>query len=251
MTNPIMKGAEPFSFPGSNVGVLVVHGYTGSPQSMRHLGEGLHKAGLTVHCPLLKGHGTSPEDMAKTSATDWVRSAEEGLEQLRSKAQTVFVAGLSMGGLLSLYLAATNPDVVRGVISINSPVHVESLDIGGLAFGRDLPPLVPGIGSDIKDPNSKELAYELLPVATVKHILALSATVRVLLPNIKCPTLVIQSREDHLVPAANAGIIASNVGSKQIEILWLDNSYHVATIDNDKDLIVQESIRFVQRHAAA
>lgn len=245
----IIDGAEPFSFEGSTIGVLLIHGFTGTTQSMRYLGTKLHEAGFSVVGPRLAGHGISPAAMSRSSATEWVRSAEEGLGELRAKCTAIFVAGLSMGGTLSLNLAATHPDVVKGVVPINAAVQVNSHDLGRLAFGRDLPQTVPGIGSDIKDPDSRELAYPEVPVASFKELFGLVAATRALLPCIKCPTLVIQSREDHVVLPANAHIITSGVGSDRVELLWLNDSYHVATIDNDKDLIAAEIVRFIKRQS--
>jgi carboxylesterase len=249
MTDTIIEGAEPIFLPGNDIGVLLVHGFTGTTQSMRYLGHALNKAGFTVVAPRLEGHGVSAQAMAKSTATQWVRSAEDGMDQIRAKCRSVFVAGLSMGGTLSLYLAATYPTAFKGVVPINAAIQTDSTDLAGLAFGKGLPDFIPGIGSDVKDPESKELAYPEVPVASVKEVLGLTAATRTLLPRIVCATLIIQSREDHVVPPANVNVIAAGVSSDQIEILRLNNSYHVATIDHDKALIASEIIGFIRRHA--
>lgn len=244
----VLAGAEPFSYEGGDLGVLLVHGFTGSTQSMRYLGQKLHQSGLTVLGPRLPGHGVSPQAMGRSSAQEWVACAEDALFDLAGRCKRVFVAGLSMGGTLSLYLAAMHPDKVAGVIPINAAVQVDSPDMASLAYARGLPETVPGIGSDLKDPDTKELAYAEVPVAAVKQVMGLASTARALLPRIKCPLFVINSRVDHVLLPQNANIIASNVGSDRIEMLWLNESYHVATIDNDKDLIAAEVDRFVRRH---
>ncbi len=155
----IMPGAEPFFFKGNDIGVLVCHGFTGTTQSMRYLGEQLHGAGYTVIGPRLKGHGISPAAMARTTAADWIASVDEALEELRKTCSQIYMTGLSMGGTLTLFTAASHADVIKGAIPINAVVQIGNPDMAGLAFGRGLPDTVPGIGSDVKDPNSKELAY--------------------------------------------------------------------------------------------
>jgi carboxylesterase len=241
----IMKGAEPFFFQGNDTGVLVSHGFTGTPQSMRYYGEALHQRGYTVIGPLLKGHGTTPSDMAKSTAQDWIQSLTEALNMLLEKCSSIFITGLSMGGTLSLYMAAMYPDVFKGVITINAAVQLETPELAALAFDSQAPITVPGIGSDIKHPNSKELAYSEVPVSSIKEGYALSSVTRDLLPKIKCPVLVITSREDHVVSPTNGRLIPNHLTASRIESLWLDNSYHVATIDNDKDLICESAFGFI------
>jgi carboxylesterase len=247
----IMPGAEPFFLPGSQTGVLLIHGFTGTPQSLRYVGEGLNKFGLAVAAPRLAGHGISIERMSRSSACDWIRSAEEGLNELNSKCERVFVAGLSMGGTLSLHLAAKHVSSIKGVIPINAAVQISSSAFAALAYEKNGPLTIMGIGSDIKDPASKELAYPQVPVVCLKEAFALSATTRALLPLIRCPILVIQAREDHVVPPDNAHIIVNRAGSDRIELLWLNDSFHVSTLDHDKDLIVTEIVDFISRQTIA
>lgn len=243
---PIIPGAEPFFFKGNDIGVLVCHGFTGTTQSMRYLGERLHGAGYTVIGPRLKGHGISPAAMARTTAADWIESVDDALAELRKSCSQVYMTGLSMGGTLTLFTAASHADVIKGAIPINAVVHIGNPDMAGLAFGRGLPDTVPGIGSDIKDPDSKELAYAEVPVPAFRQVYALAAVTQDLLPRIKCPTLVITSREDHVVNPGNGARIAGGVGANRVELVWLENSYHVATLDHDKALIAQLTIDFIK-----
>jgi carboxylesterase len=242
----ILPGAEPFFFKGNDIGVLVCHGFTGTTQSMRYLGEQLHGAGYTVIGPRLKGHGISPAAMALTTAADWIGSVDEALAQLGQSCSQIFMTGLSMGGTLTLFTAASHADVIKGAIPINAVVHIGNPDMAGLAFGLGLPDTVPGIGSDIKDPNSKELAYPEVPVPAFRQVYALAAVTQDLLPRVKCPVLIITSREDHVVNPDNAARIVAGVGSNRAELVWLENSYHVATIDHDKALIAQLAIDFIK-----
>lgn len=245
-TETILPGAEPFFYRGNDVGVLVCHGFTGTTQSMRYLGQKLNEAGYTAIGPRLKGHGVSPQAMAKTTASDWIASVDEAIGQLRKSCSQIFMTGLSMGGTLTLYAAAKYADVLKGAITINAPVQLDVPDLAALALESAVPEMIPGVGSDIKAPGVKELAYAELPVATLRQIYALCAVTRDLLPRIKCPTLVMQARDDHIVNPSNGPRIVELIGAAKAELLWLENSFHVATLDNDKDLICQRTAAFIK-----
>ena len=245
MTN-IMPGAEPFYFEGDDRAVLLIHGFTGSTQSMRFVGEHLNSNfGFTVSGPRLAGHGTSPDDMEKTGYLDWLASAEDALHDLVRKKKRVFVAGLSMGGALTLNLAARYPEIVRGIVPINAAAGILDGGMAELIMNRAAPARVPGIGSDIKMQGPVELAYAEVPVHCIKQVYILLAATGDLLHRITCPTLVIQSREDHVVPPANGRRIAERVQSADLRMLWLENSYHVATLDLDKELIATRAGEFI------
>jgi carboxylesterase len=247
----VMTGAEPFFFEGGEVGCLVCHGFTGSTQSMRFLGEFLaSEGGLTVAGPRLPGHGTSVEDMARSTAEDWIRSVEAGLQTLQEKFSKIFITGLSMGGTLTLYMAAMHPDIIRGAVPINGAVFVNNPDMAGLAFMDAAPATVPGVGGDIKKPGVTELAYADVPVPAIRQLYALMSVTRELLPRVTCPTLVIQSRDDHVVVPDNAPFIIDHAGAEDKRLLWLENSYHVATLDHDQELIARETLQFIRGHLA-
>ena len=247
---PILTGAEPFYFEGNDVGVLVSHGFTGTTQSMRFLGESLaREGGFTVIGPRLTGHGTDPADMARATAEDWIRTLEAALAELQKRCKKIFITGLSMGGTLTYYMAATYPQVFAGMIPVNGAVFLNSPDMAGLAFMRGAPLVVPGVGSDIKQPGIQELAYPVVPVPAVRQLYALMGVVNELLPRIVCPALVIHSREDHVVTPANGTYVLEHISSTDKELLWLENSYHVATLDNDKELIARRSLEFIRKHA--
>lgn len=244
-----MAETQPFYFEGSEVGVLVSHGFTGTPQSMRYLGEYLHReGGFTVAGPRLRGHATRPEEMAKSTAEEWIRDLEMAMEQLRARCSTLFITGLSMGGTLTLYLAAMYPTVFDGAIPINGALFLNSPALAGLAFAKNAPDFVPGVGSDIRKPGITEVAYPVIPVPAVRQVYGLMAATRELLDRVTCPVLIFQSREDHVVPPANGEAILSGVGSAEKRLVWLDNSYHVATLDNDKERIAAETLAFIRAH---
>ena len=245
MSDAVLDGAEPLLLEGGEVGVLLSHGFTGTTQSMRGLGERLARAGYTVSAPRLRGHGTSASDMARTGARDWVASIDEALAALRTRCSAIFMAGLSMGGTLTLLTAARHAGVIQGAIAINAVVQIGSADRAALAFGGDPASMLPGIGSDIKDPSARELAYAEVPRHCIAELYMLTGVTRDLLGRITCPTLVMQSRDDHVVDPANARLIASSVGAGRVELLWLENSYHVATLDHDAALVGDQAARFI------
>jgi carboxylesterase len=246
----VLAGAEPFFFEGCKTGCLVSHGFTGTTQSMRFLGQYLaREGGLTVIGPRLMGHGTTPEEMAQSTAEEWVRDLEAAMEMLRERCDKIFVAGLSMGGTLTLYMAAMHADVFQGAVPINGAVFLNSPDLAGLAFAANAPAVIPGVGSDIKQPGVTELAYPVVPVPAIRQLYALMGVTRELLPRVTCPTLVFQSRDDHVANPDNAPYIFEHVGAADKRLVWLDNSYHVATLDNDKELIAAETLQFIREHS--
>lgn len=245
----IMPGAEPFYAIGNRVGILVSHGFTGTTQSMRFLADGLMQAGYTVAMPRLTGHGTSPKDMARATAADWTQDIIKAMQWLDGHCDTLFMTGLSMGGALTLWAAGQFPDRFTGIVPINAAVVMNVPEMAALAFNPDAPAELPGIGSDIKAPNVKELAYTVTPTAAIKHLFAIGAVTQAILPRVTCPALIIQSREDHVVPPMNGNYICEHIGSREKELLWLENSYHVATLDNDKELILDRLLAFIKAHS--
>lgn len=242
---PVLKGAEPFHAEGGKEGILISHGFTGSTQSMRPLAEALAGAGYTVYLPRLKGHGTHYEDMERSSRQDWADSVEEGYNWLKDRCDKIFMAGLSMGGTLTLHMAQKHPDI-RAIALINAAIDMPALkEVGEPGDIRFLD----AIGSDIKKSGVTELAYDKTPVKSVKEILALMEEVRAELGKVNCPALILVSDEDHVVPPGNSDIIAEGISSEVIEKVRLEESYHVATLDNDQEKITENVLRFFKEHA--
>ena len=244
----VLAGAEPFLVENGNIGVLVSHGFTGNPHSMRYLAEGLASAGFTVALPRLKGHGTTPADMAASTASDWVADLERASAWLQQRCDTLFMTGLSMGGTLTLLMAGQHPDLFKGIIPINALLFSNNPDLASLAFMSPAPAEVPGIGSDINVEGVTENAYPVVPVPTIKELFTLMKVADEMLPRITCPALIFASRNDHVVPPANSEYIFQKLPNADKQLVWLENSYHVATLDNDKDLILQKSIDFIKAH---
>jgi carboxylesterase len=241
---PVLNGAEPFYFEGGRTGILVSHGFTGSTQSMRPLGEAYAKAGYTVCGPRLKGHGTHYEEMEQTQYSDWIASIEEGFQWLKERCDDIFVTGLSMGGTLTLYMAEKHPEI-KAIIPINAAVEISDMegaaDLQGVRF-------LDAIGSDIKKADVKELAYEKTPVKSIGEIVQLMELVKGGLADIQCPALIFVSSEDHVVPPDNSRLILDRISSKDKKLITMENSYHVATLDNDQQLIIDETLAFIKEY---
>jgi carboxylesterase len=248
---PVMPGAEPSFAEGNRVGILVVHGFTGTPYEMRFLAEGLAAAGFTVALPRLVGHGTTPADLAAATASDWTADIVAAIRWLQQRCDALFMTGLSMGGTLTLWAAGQFPDLLRGIIPINSAIYLHAPDAGALAFAPDVPAYLPKGegGGSTRAEGVFNISYSVTPAASLKHLFALMKVTEEMLPRVTCPTLLITSRTDYTVPPANAEYIRSRIGAAEKEILWLENSYHVATLDHDKERILQAIVSFIRRHA--
>jgi carboxylesterase len=233
------------------VGVLVIHGFTGSPKSMRPWAEHLAAAGFSVELPRLPGHGTRWEDMAVTRWEDWYAEVDRTLTKLREKCETVVVMGLSMGGSLALRLAERRPDDVAGLVLVNPAVHSERKDRHLLPILRHLVKAFPGIINDIKKPGQDEGGYPKMPLHCVYSLQQGWGEIRADIASVRAPLLLLHSREDHVVEPSNAAWILANVSSADRTEVWLEDSYHVATLDNDAELIAERSVEFVHRLAPA
>lgn len=244
----VWKGAESFSHrTKSNVGVLVIQGFTGTTSSVIYLAKYLKEKDLNVECPRLTGHGTSWEELNKVSFKSWINDVETAYQSLKSDCEKVFVAGLSMGGALALYLEEKYPEIAGGIL-INHAIVFNDPRMSLIPILKYFIKSTPAIGSDIKDPNSKELAYERTPVAGAHEMLKLTKIVRDNLSKVSQPQLIFKSRDDHVVPIINVPYTIDKISSKEKEVIWLENSYHVATMDFDKDLINEKTYEFIKSH---
>lgn len=246
---PVLPGAEPIDLPGGPIGVLLSHGFTGTTQSMRPWAEHLAAAGLTVSAPRLPGHGTTVRDMNTTRFHDWYGELERSFDDLRSRCETVFAMGLSMGGTLVLRLAQERAEHVAGVVVVNAALTTERKDAKLLPLLSKVVPSFPGIGSDIKKPGVTELAYPKIPLKAAYSLQQAWPVVRRDLHRITCPVLVYRSAEDHVVEPVSGRLLLE--GCVHAEERVLTDSYHVATLDNDAPTIFDGSLAFVRTHATA
>jgi carboxylesterase len=242
----IIPGCEPWSAPGGPHGALVIHGFTGNPQSLRGLAEALHRAGYAVELPLLPGHGTSVDDMLDTGWADWSAAAEAAYKRLSARVDKVVVAGLSMGGSLALWLAARHPEIA-GLVCVNPAVDVGDEVVDGirqmLESGVDR---IPAIGGDVADPAAREKAYDATPLRPLLSLADAAVETVDDLAKITCPVLLMTSPQDHVVDPHNSDIVAERI-SGPVERISLERSFHVATLDYDKDLIFERAVEFAGR----
>lgn len=248
-TVSVMKGAEPWGHEGDETGVLVVHGFTGCPQSVRYWAEQIAAEGRTVLLPRLPGHGTTPQDLQRSTAAEWVAEAEMSLRGLTERCHTIFVVGLSMGGCITLDLAARFPETIKGIAVVNPAVFTKDPRAKLAPILGRLPIMVKSVANDIANPNAHELSYDRTPTKAAAQLLAYQSRVRARLSDVRCPALVFTSRQDHIVEPENGPYVIDHISSTDKELVWLERSYHVATLDYDKDLIVERTNTFIKAHS--
>lgn len=250
-TGGVLPGAEPVDLPGGPVGALLCHGFTGTTQSMRPWAEHLAAAGLTVTAPRLPGHGTRWQDMSKTRWEDWYGELERSFDDLRARCKSVFVMGLSMGGTLTLRLAEERGDQVAGIVVVNTSLASERTDVKLAPLLAKVKATMPGVGSDIKKSGVEELAYDKTPLKPLASLMAAWPVVRRDLSRITCPVLVFRSSVDHVVEPISGRVLIEGLAGGTVEERILENSYHVATLDNDAPEIFAGSLDFVRAHSTA
>jgi carboxylesterase len=241
---------EDFAIRGSGaeakIGILLVHGFTGSPAAMRPWAEFFGARGYTVRVPRLPGHGREWQDLNKVAWTDWTDRAGDELEELEKICDEVFIFALSMGGGAALHMAAHHGDRIAGLVLVNPMIHIPG-------FAAKFAPVVAKfrthlktVGGDIKRPGVSEWCYDALPTKGVVELAKLLKSSRSTLGTVKTPLLLFHSVEDHVLPVTNTEIIMDEIGSPRKQRIELMNSYHVATIDYDSDFIFENSLVFVQ-----
>lgn len=239
--------ALPFTVEHGAAGVLVLHGYTGTPRSMRPLADAFDLAGLSVELPLLPGHGTEVADLVERRYADWLAAAQRSFARLAERGGGVVVCGLSMGGTLALNLALLHPDV-SGLVLINPMAAPPApslyallraaLDGGSVA--------IPSIGSDIAKPGQSGGGYDATPIAAMVSIFEATETIAPRLSEITCPALLFSSRTDHVVPTESSDLVEREYGGP-LERIFLERSYHVATLDYDAATIESGAVAFAEK----
>ncbi|MCK4797461.1 MAG: alpha/beta fold hydrolase [Spirochaetes bacterium] len=239
--------AKPISFKSnSDIGILLIHGFTSTTSSVFYVGEKLYKAGFNVEAPSLSGHGTTWQELNKVKYQDWINDVETAFENLKKRASRIFVVGFSMGGTLALYLAENYPEFL-GIILINHALFLKKdWRLPFLPIMRFFLPYDKAVAGDIKDPAVKEMAYKKSPLQAAYQFMKLIKLVKSNLSRVTQPTLIFKSIEDHTLPIVNAHYTCDKISSQVKEIIWLKNSYHVAPLDYDKDIICEKSIEFIK-----
>lgn len=230
----------------TNIGILLVHGFTGTPASMRPWAHYFHDRGYTVSVPLIPGHGTTWHDLNHVRWQEWPEKVESELKKLRQKCSKVFICALSMGGGNSLYVIANNQELVDGLILVNPMIHIPGIQIKFVHLISRIQKSRASVGDDIKKPGVTEWGYDALPLKGVAQLYKYLKLARASLPSIKVPTLLFHSVDDHVLPVSNTEIIMKELGSADKRRIELTNSYHVATLDYDADLIFENSRLFIE-----
>ncbi len=258
---PVLLGAEAWSHtastttaaePDGHVGVLALHGFTGNPSSMRGLAEAAAGAGMHVELPRLPGHGTTVEDMQTTRWADWTGEVERAYQRLAQRANPIVVAGLSMGGSLTLWCALRHPEIV-GLVCVNPATEPPAADVRAMLREMldDGTEVIPGIGSDIADPDAHEIAYEGTPVAPLLSLIDDGlAPLSTRYAELAMPLLLFTSRQDHTVEPVSSEYLADRYGGP-VDHRWLERSYHVATQDFDRDIIFLATVEFARKVTSA
>jgi carboxylesterase len=244
---PFHADAAPTGPDGLRVGVLLLHGFTGSPASMVPWGRRLAERGYAVSVPRLPGHGTTWRDLNRTTFTDWHAEAERSLEKLQANCDRVVVGGLSMGGALALRLAADHGRDVAGLVLVNPAVNIDRWDVKLLPVLRHVVPSFPGITDDIAKEGVTEYGYDRTPLHAAHSMLRGFKALRTDLPQVTQPLLLLRSKVDNVVDPSSARIITSRVSSRDLVEVTLEDSYHVATLDHDADRIEELSAEFIER----
>jgi carboxylesterase len=246
-----MPGAEAFRHEGGRTGVLLCHGFTGSPQSLRPWAEFLAAAGLSVSLPRLPGHGTNWREMARTRWEDWFAEVNRAFEELRGWADEIFVMGLSMGGCLAIRLAELHGPAVSGLVLVNPSVAADTRLFLLAPLLKLFVPSLPGIASDIKKDGVSEAGYNRVPVKAAATLPGLWRVTRQHLGDLKQPVLIYRSTVDHVVGPASLKLLREALPDGQLEVRELAGSYHVATLDNDAEVIFTGSLDFIRAHRRA
>ena len=230
----------------AHVGVVLVHGFTGAPPSMRPWGEFLHSKGYTVRVPLLPGHGSTPEDLNDVKWQEWPDKVTKELRELQKSCDTIFLIGLSMGGGTVLNVAESTNDVIKGIILVNPWIHLPGITVEISFLASRFQKMRSSVGGDIKRPGISEFGYDATPMRGVYQALKMLRFTRKNLGAITVPVQLFHSVEDHTLPVSNTEIILAEIGSKDKTRIELVNSYHVATLDYDQELIFQNSLTFIE-----
>lgn len=245
-----MPGAEPVASEGcgerARTGVLLCHGITATPQMVRPVADRLAAQGYAVRAPLLPGHGTSWQQMSRTRYRDWLGAVEAAAEELRRGRDTVLALGVSLGGALVTDLAHGRPDLVDGLVLVNPAFAASDPRLKVLPVLKHVLPRLRGIADDIaREGPPRELAYAWTPLKPLHSFVEQWPRITAALPTVTVPVLLLRSRHDHVVPALSGDLFLERVGSRDVREAWLERSAHVATLDHDADLLIEQTLDFV------
>lgn len=248
MINFLHENAKDFYFPGNKTGVLLIHGFTGSPSEMRYLGDYLKDKSFSVRGILLKGHGTSPKEMKKTNYKDWIKSAEQGYSELAESCDEIFVVGFSMGGAIALHLA--NKYDIKGIVSLSTPIKILNRQYYIAAIVKYLSFAIGKQSKIVKQKDPFIIGYDKTSIKCIISFMQLINMVKLDLHKIEKPILIMQSYGDGTVHPSSANFIYKRVASTDKSIIFLHNSGHVITCDCEKEQVFEEVHNFINKRCS-
>ncbi|WP_435743959.1 alpha/beta hydrolase [Nocardioides sp. SYSU DS0663] len=251
LASPLSVPARPELTGGRRVAVLLSHGFTGQPASVKPWGAAVAEHGYAVEVPRLPGHGTSWQECNTTTWDDWYAELAGVFERLAREHDAVVVGGLSMGGALSLRLAADQGARVAGVVLVNPALATRRRDVRLLPLLKRVVPSFPGITNDIKRAGADEHGYARTPLRAAHSMFRAWPALVADLPRVTAPLLYLRSTVDHVVDDLTQPLVVSRVSSRDVTEVSLEQSYHVATLDHDAPRINEETVAFVRRVGAA
>ncbi|MGE8178976.1 alpha/beta hydrolase [Pseudomonas fluorescens] len=263
------EGSTGFVLGSGEVAVLLIHGLTGTPTELRRVAIGLAKSGCTVYVPTLAGHCGDNADLQATGWQDWYEGVRKTFVGIRQKHEQVFVGGLSMGAVMSMYVASEHPGQVAGLLMYSTTLRYDGWSIHKLAFLTPLLMKIPygvhmcsfeekppyGIKNErlraiverqMKDGESSNAGLLTMEGVTVRELHRMNAVVKKRMPSIKTPALVLHSIEDDITSRWNADYVERHLGGPVTKIL-LDNCYHMITVDLEYRRVVDLSADFVHQ----
>jgi carboxylesterase len=246
-TATVRPEAQPYSGGSGPNGVLLCHGFTGSPRSMRPWAEHLERDGFRVVLPRLPGHGTTWQEMNLTRWEDWYAEVDRAFTDLRGECERVFVCGLSMGGGLAIRIAEQHGPAVAGIAVVNPSVGSADLRMRALPVLRHLVPSLAGISGDIALPDVLEGGYDRSPLHAGWSVTRMWRDIQDNLDRVDQPLLIFKSVKDRVVDELSLKLIKARVRSSDLSVVRLERSYHVATLDYDAELIFTASSAFFRR----
>jgi carboxylesterase len=250
MTQDIRPDPAAFFFEGGATGALLIHGFPGSTTDVRPLGVYLHERGLTVSAPLLPGHGTQPADLNRVRWQDWAACAEEALAQLSARCGVVFVGGLSLGSLITIYLGARNADDIAGIMLYSPAIAVRNPLIHLTPLLKHIVPFWPADKSDAMDPaaNERLSTYTVTPTHGAHEVYKLTRVIPHLLPQVIAPALIIHSTGDRSIAPHSAQTACDRIGSADKALVTLHNSGHNILVDTEWETVASKTYQFIEAH---